>query len=64
MDKLKILANKTIKIKTNFNYNLNKMPTHGQKQWKRREGKSVGGCSGPNYGDWMKGKDEYLNEVK
>jgi len=27
-----------------------------------REGKSVGGCCGPDYDDWMTRKDEYLNE--
>jgi len=26
------------------------------------EGKKVGGCCGPDYDDWMKGKDEYLNK--
>jgi len=33
------------------------MLTHGQKQWKWREGKRVDGCRGPDYGDWMMGKD-------
>jgi len=38
------------------------MLTHGRRQWKWREGKRVGGCCGPDYGDWMKGKNEYINE--
>jgi len=29
-----------------------------------QEGKRVGGCCGPDYDDWMKDKNEYLNEVK
>jgi len=29
---------------------------------KWREGKRAGGCCGPDYGDWMTRKDEYLNE--
>jgi len=38
------------------------MLTHERIQWNWREGKKVGGCSGPDYGDWMMRKDEYLNE--
>jgi len=42
MDKLEILADKQIKIKTNLNYNLNKMLTHGGGQRLSR-GKEKGG---------------------